>query len=42
MKLIFVIPVVPGAKEQAESVKTARMLAAMGVEKNKIRIVLIE
>lgn len=35
----FVIPVVPGAKEQAESVKTARMLAAMGVEKNKIRIV---
>jgi len=35
----FIIPVVSGAKEQAESVLTARMLEAMGVEKNKIRIV---
>lgn len=35
----FVIPAVPGAKEQAESVKTARMLAAMGVERNKIRVI---
>lgn len=35
----FVIPVVPGAKEQADSISTARMLAAMGVEKDKIRIV---
>ncbi len=36
---LFVIPVVPGAKEQAESVLTARMLEAMGVEKHKIRVV---
>ena len=36
---LFVIPVVPGVKEQAESVLTARMLAAMGVEKDKIRVV---
>jgi hypothetical protein len=36
---LFVIPTVPGAKEQAESILTARMLAAMGVEKNKIKIV---
>ena len=36
---VFIIPVVPGAKEQAESVLTARMLEAMGVEKEKIRIV---
>lgn len=36
---LFLIPTVPGAKEQAESVLTARMLAAMGVEKNKIQIV---
>ncbi len=36
---LFVIPTVPGAKEQAESVKTAHMLAAMGVERNKIRVI---
>lgn len=36
---LFVIPVVPGAKEQAESVLTARMLEAMGVEKDKIRVI---
>lgn len=35
----FLIPTVPGSKEQDESVLTARMLAAMGVEKNKIQIV---
>ncbi|MDD2162534.1 StbB family protein [Pseudomonas sp. MIL19] len=35
----FVIPVVPGVKEQADSITTARMLSAMGVEKDKIRIV---
>ncbi len=35
----FIIPTVPGAKEQDESVLTARMLAAMGVEKSKIQIV---
>lgn len=36
---LFIIPAVPGVKEQAESVLTARMLEAMGVDKNKIRIV---
>lgn len=36
---LFVVPVVPGAKEQAESILTARMLAAMGVEKERIRVV---
>lgn len=36
---LFVIPVVPGVKEQADSITTARMLAAMGVEKDRIRIV---
>jgi hypothetical protein len=36
---LFVVPVVPGAKEQAESILTARMLAAMGVEKERIQIV---
>ena len=36
---LFVIPTVPGAKEQAESILTARMLSAMGVEKNKIKII---
>lgn len=35
----FLIPAVPGSKEQDESVLTARMLAAMGVEKNRIQIV---
>lgn len=35
----FLIPTVPGSKEQDESVLTARMLAAMGVEKNRIQIV---
>ncbi|TRO27408.1 hypothetical protein EQ826_09515 [Ectopseudomonas mendocina] len=36
---LFIVPVVPGAKEQAESILTARMLAAMGVEKERIRVV---
>lgn len=35
----FLIPTVPGSKEQDESILTARMLAAMGVDKSKIQIV---
>lgn len=36
---LFLIPVTSGAKEQAESVKTALVLSRMGVEKEKVRLV---
>ncbi|OQR35349.1 hypothetical protein BWR15_15570 [Pseudomonas sp. T] len=36
---LFVIPVVSGAKEQAESILTAKALRAMGVDKNKVVVV---
>ncbi len=34
----FVVPVVPGAKEQKETVKTIRALSALGVAPEKIRV----
>ncbi len=36
---LFVIPVVSGAKEQAESILTAKTLLAMGVDKKKVVVV---
>lgn len=36
---LFIIPVVPGEKEFADSVATVRTLAGLGVERERIRIV---